>query len=67
MTIYFRNLENITISGKEGQDIKKTITGAIKEMCQHGLQDDRKWLIIRHEGEEVPTMIINLNDVIAVR
>jgi lysylphosphatidylglycerol synthetase-like protein (DUF2156 family) len=61
MTIYFRNLENITISGKEGQEIKKTITRAIEEGCK------QEWIIIRHEGEEVPTMIVNLNDIITVR
>ena len=61
MTIYFRNLENITISGQEGQEIKKTITRAIEESCK------QEWIIIKHEGEEVPTMIVNLNDIITVR
>jgi len=66
-TIYFRNLENITISGKEGEEVKKVIYRAIKEMYQNGLQNDMTWLTIKHEGEDEPTMLINLNDVIAVR
>ncbi len=67
MTIYFRNLENISISGQEGQDIKKLIYQAIKEMYQNGLQNDMTWLTIKHEKDEAPTLLINLKDVIAVR
>jgi hypothetical protein len=66
-TIYFRNLENITIAGKEGQEVKKVIYRAIKEMYQKGLQDDMTWLTIKHEKDEAPTLLINLKDVIAVR
>jgi hypothetical protein len=72
MTIYFRNLENISISGQEGQDIKKAITKAIEDSCRQDIQDNTKWIIIRPTGcqeeeEEVPALVININDIIAVR
>lgn len=65
MTIYFKNLENISISGKEGDLIKQKIASAFEH-------NQRGWLTIyntneKTKGDEVPTMIIDLAEVIAVR
>jgi len=65
MTIYFKNLENVTIQGKEGQLIKRKIAYALEH-------NKRDWITIYNtDGEaiedEVPIMVINLAEVIAVR
>lgn len=66
MTIYFKNLENISITGKEGDLIKRKIAYAL----EHNMRD---WILIYNQEDEevtdmsVPDMIINLGEVIAVR
>ena len=64
MTIYFKNLETITIDGKEGELIKREIARALK----HSLEE---WILIYsddEDGEEsIPSTIIKLDEIIAVR
>lgn len=65
MTIYFKNLENVTILGKEGDLIKQKIASAFEH-------NQRGWLTIYNTdgekaGDGVPTLIIDLAEVIAVR
>lgn len=65
MTIYFKNLENLTITGKEGDLIKQKIASAFEH-------NRRGWLAIYNTdektvGNEVPTLIVDLAEVIAVR
>lgn len=65
MTVYFKNLENITIQGKEGELIKRKIAYALEH-------DMRSWITIYNTDEietsqSVPLMVINLAEVIAVR
>ena len=65
MTIYFRNLENVTIIGEEGDLIKRKIAYALEH-------DMRDWITIYNtDGKtvdnQIPIMVINLAEVIAVR
>ena len=65
MTIYFRNLENISILGKEGDIIKRKIAYAL----ENGMRD---WITIYNQDTvvnetAVPELVINLADVLAVR
>ena len=65
MTIYFRNLENISITGKEGNLIKRKIAYALEK-------DIRGWITIYNQDEvvtesSIPDLVINLDDIIAVR
>ena len=69
MTIYFRNLENITVLGKEGDLIKRKIAYAL----DNNLQEMRDgWIAIYNQDgvvtdQSVPDMLINLSDIVAVR
>lgn len=69
MTIYFKNGENVTISGREGDLIKQKIASAF----EYGKRD---WLAIYNTGEGMeegamevggPTLVIDLKEVIMVR
>jgi len=65
MTIYFKNGENLHIAGKEGDLIKQHIASAFEHR-------KRDWLVIyntedRSMGNEIPALIIDLMEVVAVR
>jgi hypothetical protein len=64
MTIYFKNLETITIDGKEGELVKREIAHAL----EHTIKD---YIMIYTDKAEtkksIPSMIIKLDEIIAVR
>jgi hypothetical protein len=64
MTIYFKNLETITIDGKEGELVKREIAHAL----EHTIKD---YIMVYTDKVEkkksIPSMIIKLDEIIAVR